>query len=64
MEQYNEIFRRAKDASRLLAVTDENSRNAVLLRLADMIEESADIILPANAADLAWASALHRFRSA
>lgn len=53
MEQYNEIFRRAKDASRLLAVTDENSRNAVLLRLADMIEESADIILPANAADLA-----------
>lgn len=53
MEQYNEIFRRAKEASRLLAVTDENSRNAVLLRLADMIEASADIILPANAADLA-----------
>ena len=49
----SDIFIRTKDASRSLAVLDDERRNAVLLRLADAIVEKSSVILEANAIDLA-----------
>lgn len=49
----SDIFIRTKDASRSLAVLDDERRNAVLLRLADAIVEKSSVILEANAVDLA-----------
>ena len=49
----SDIFIRTKDASRSLAVLDDERSNAVLLRLADAIVEKSSVILEANAVDLA-----------
>ena len=49
----SDIFIRTKDASRSLAVLDDERRNAVLLRLADAIVDKSSVILEANAVDLA-----------
>jgi glutamate-5-semialdehyde dehydrogenase len=49
----SDIFIRTKDASRSLAVLDDERRKAVLLRLADAIVEKSSVILEANAVDLA-----------
>lgn len=49
----NEIFLNVKSASRTLALIDDDRKNRILLRVADSIIENADMLLEANAADLA-----------
>ena len=48
-----EIFKASKEASRLIALADDAKRSAVLLRLADLIEDRQEGILDANGEDLA-----------
>lgn len=53
MNNYNEIFTRAKAASRsLLSVSDER-RSQAIIRLAELVESNIDCLIEANAADLA-----------
>lgn len=49
----NEIFLNVKSASRTLALIDDDRKNRILLRVADSIIENADMLLEANASDLA-----------
>ena len=49
----NEIFLNVKSASRTLALIDDDRKNRILLKVADSIIENADMLLEANAADLA-----------
>lgn len=49
----NEIFLNVKSASRTLALIDDDRKNQILLKVADSIIENADMLLEANAADLA-----------
>lgn len=46
------MCREAKDASEVLAITDTNRKNEVLLHAADVLCEQADEILTANATDV------------
>ncbi|MGE0418903.1 MAG: glutamate-5-semialdehyde dehydrogenase [Acetobacteraceae bacterium] len=52
----------AKDASRILARTDEATRNAALRTMAEALRAAAPDILAANAADLARFSGTNAFR--
>lgn len=52
----------AKDASRILARTDEATRNAALRTMAEALRAAAPDILAANAADLASFSGTNAFR--
>lgn len=49
----NEIFEKVKDASRELAIIDDNKKNDILYKVADAIAKNADMLLEANAKDLA-----------
>lgn len=49
----NEIFLNVKSASRTLALIDDDRKNRILLKVADSIIENADMLLEANASDLA-----------
>lgn len=49
---FNDIFRRVKEASRTLATLDDATRQAAITRLADLVEENSASLLEANAADL------------
>ena len=49
---YSDIFARAKRASRLLPALTDGERSAVLLTLADMLDNDMEQLLTANAADL------------
>lgn len=49
---YKEIFARVKDASRVLGLLSDRERSAVLLTLADMLENDHESLLAANAHDL------------
>ena len=49
----NEIFLNVKSASRTLALIDDDRKNRILLKVAESIIENADMLLEANAADLA-----------
>lgn len=49
---FNDIFRRVKEASRTLATLDDATRQAAITRLADLVEENSATLLEANAADL------------
>lgn len=49
----NEIFEKVKDASRELAIIDDNKKNDILYKVADAIGKNADMLLEANAKDLA-----------
>lgn len=53
MEDFNEIFRRVKTASRTLATLTDAQRSEVLMSLASLIEAETPALLAANAADLA-----------
>ena len=48
-----ESFQRTKDASRMLAVLDNDTRNLVLVTVAQAIRQQKERLLRANAADLA-----------
>ena len=48
-----ESFQRTKDASRMLAVLDNDTRNQVLVTVAQAIRQQKERLLRANAADLA-----------
>lgn len=48
-----ESFQRTKDASRMLAVMDNDTRNLVLVTVAQAIRQQKERLLRANAADLA-----------
>ena len=48
-----ESFQRTKDASRMLAVLDNDTRNQVLITVAQAIRQQKERLLRANAADLA-----------
>ncbi len=48
-----EVGQRARAASRILAKTSTNPKNAALLAMADILEQSAPQLLQANAKDLA-----------
>jgi glutamate-5-semialdehyde dehydrogenase len=54
-EPIEDLGRRAKAASRVLAATDTETKDAVLHLAADLLVEQADRILEANAADVAAA---------
>lgn len=49
----NEIFEKVKDASRELAIIDDNKKNDILYKVADAIGKNAEMLLEANAKDLA-----------
>jgi glutamate-5-semialdehyde dehydrogenase len=55
--QLDELGRRAKAASRVLAITAPAAKQAALLRAADVLRERASEVLDANAADLAHGEA-------
>ncbi|MBP3712684.1 MAG: glutamate-5-semialdehyde dehydrogenase [Bacteroidaceae bacterium] len=48
----NEVFQKAKEASRKLMLLSDDERNDILLRVADRAEASIDRLLAANALDL------------
>ena len=48
-----ESFQRTKDASRMLAVLDNDTRNQVLVTVAQAIRQQKERLLRANAVDLA-----------
>lgn len=50
---FNDIFCRVKNASRLLLSIDDEARSSVLLTLAELLEGNHESLLAANAADLA-----------
>ena len=52
MRTTQQIFIRAKEASRELALLPEKKKNEVLLRIADALEDGADKILRANERDI------------
>lgn len=49
----NEIFEKVKDASRELAIIDDYKKNDILYKVADAIGKNAEMLLEANAKDLA-----------
>ena len=48
----NEVFQKAKEASRKLMLLSDEERNDILLRVADRAEAEAARLLAANALDL------------
>ncbi|MBD5237399.1 MAG: glutamate-5-semialdehyde dehydrogenase [Bacteroidales bacterium] len=50
--ELNEIFKKVKAASRTLSSIDDDKRNEVLLKLADLLEANRDMLLEANKRDL------------
>lgn len=52
MEKYDDIFRRVKDASRLLLNIGDDRRSAVVTTLARLVDNRREELLKANAADL------------
>jgi glutamate-5-semialdehyde dehydrogenase len=58
MEELNEIGKRAKEASKVLAHLNTNQKNRVLQRVADLLEHSAPAILEANRVDLKQGEAM------
>lgn len=52
MENFNDIFRASREASRLLAVMTDAERTAAILNLAALVESHAGELLEANGRDL------------
>lgn len=53
MSEINSLFRSVREASRTIANITDNHRNAVILTLAQLIDDNTGPLLEANAADLA-----------
>lgn len=53
MESYNDIFARVKNASRRLAEVSDQVRSQAIIDLAARVEANIDVLIEANAADLA-----------
>ena len=51
-EDYNEIFRRVKDASRTIPSLTDRERSEILCKIAGEIEECQELLLAANQKDL------------
>lgn len=52
-EDYNDIFRRVKEASRTIGALSDRERSGILCRIADEIENCRESLLAANSRDLA-----------
>ena len=50
---YTDLFAKVKKASAAISLLDDNKRNSVILRLADLLEQNEAAILEANGKDLA-----------
>ena len=53
MDELIIIGKKAKQASAQLAHLNSDQKNKILLRVADLLEEQSEVLLKANAADLA-----------
>lgn len=51
-EDYNDIFRRVKEASRTIGALSDRERSEILCRIADEIENCRESLLAANSRDL------------
>ena len=50
---YTDLFAKVKKASAAISLLDDNKRNSVILRLADLLEQNEAAILEAIGKDLA-----------